>query len=124
MQFKTVPTNPFSGSASQRFNRESLLAELNMRLNVQELLKNIDAQPGLLGAGVVYFNGFDVLIVREFEPLCRIDPVNVIIRAAPKGTVSEAQPSNQNLERQNPQLYSTVNEITGTVLACGAAVLG
>jgi len=104
-------------------NKDRVRSELSNSLDISRLLKEIDSRPGLIGAGVVYFNGFDVLIVREFEPVCQIKPINVIIRAVPKNIVTASQPTNGALELQNQPMYSAVREATSTGIACGAAVL-
>lgn len=98
--------------------------ELSSRLNIPRLLKEIDSKPGLTGAGVIYFDGIDILVIREFEPVCQIKPVNIVIRSAPKGLVSPTQPTTQYLEQQNAPVYNLVRESSSTLLACGAAVLG
>src|SRR5690606_22764950 len=72
----------------------------------------------------IYFDGIDILVIREFEPVCQIKPVNIVIRAASKGLVSPTQPTTQHLEQQNAPVYNLVRESSSTLLACGAAVLG
>jgi hypothetical protein len=97
--------------------------ELDYLMDVEKLLQNIDRKPGLTGAGVIYFNGLDGLVVREFDPLCQSKPINVIIRAAPKGAATAADLTSPKMETENAPLYSAVVEHSSTILSCGAAVL-
>jgi hypothetical protein len=97
---------------------------LAARLDVEKFLKKLDTQSGLSGAGVIYFDGLNVLKVRDFQPGCLRDPVNVIIRAVPRAQVSASQPTNAALEQQNGPMYSAALEATSAAVACGAAVLG
>lgn len=114
----------FSILPGEQFRQEQLRRELESQLDIKRFLKKVDAQPSLIGAKVIYFNGADVLVVREFQPICSIEPITVLIRSVPKHTVSSAEPTNSHLESQNGRVYSALYEATGAAISCGAAVLG
>ena len=102
---------------------KQIRAELDYLMNVDKFLENIDKQPGLYGAGVIYFNGLDGAVIREFQPLCQSRPINIIIRSAPRGATSPASPVTPKMEEENAALYRSVTEHTSTFLSCGAAIL-
>lgn len=105
------------------FLEKQIRAELDYLMNVDKFLEHIDKQPGLYGAGVLYFNGLDGAVIREFQPLCQSRPINIIIRSAPRGATSPASPVTPKMEEENVALYSSVTEHTSTALSCGAAIL-
>lgn len=52
-------------------------------LDLPELYRTIDADPGIVGAGVVHIGSdYQVTVLREFVPLCSIKPKRVILREA------------------------------------------
>lgn len=108
---------------SRPFLEKQIRAELDYLMNVDKFLENIDKQPGLSGAGVLYFNGLDGAVIREFQPLCQSRPINIIIRSAPRGATTSASPVTAKMEEENAALYSSVTEHTSTALSCGAAIL-
>jgi hypothetical protein len=102
---------------------KQIRAELDYLMDVDKFLENIDRQPGLYGAGILYFNGMDGAVIREFQPLCQSRPINIIIRSAPRGATSATSPVTPKMEEENEALYSSVVEHTSTVLSCSAAIL-
>jgi len=107
-----------------KYTTDRLKKELSGRINIDRLLKEIDARPGITGAGVIYFDGLNVATIREFQPICQIKPVHIVIRSVSSGLVSSTQPMTQHLNQQNKPMYSALREAGSMGLACGAAVLG
>ena len=54
-------------------------------IDLHRLFFVIDADPALVGAGVVYIDkDFNVVVLREFQPICRMQPIKVVLREAPR----------------------------------------
>ncbi len=104
------------------FDQRALRNRLSVTLDEQKLFKVIDADPDLIGAGVIFIdNRGTVIILREFEPICSFKPVNVVLREPPRHYTADAYVAEvRDNNRENRLVY----EATGTTLACGAAVLG
>src|SRR5690606_36664263 len=86
------------------------------------LFAAIDADPGIAGAGVVYIDSdFNVVVLREFKPICSIQPKKVLLREAPRYT-SPAQYMNQ--VTNNPRESRVVAESIGMGLSCSGAIIG
>lgn len=104
------------------FAEQQLHRRLNYSLSQERLFRAIDDDPALIGAGVVFIDSRGTVItLREFEPICFIKPVRVILREPPLQIsaleyVSEVK--NNNRESR------LVTEATGAALSCGAAALG
>tara|TARA_R100000322_G_scaffold122605_1_gene79797 strand:+ start:2460 stop:3365 length:906 start_codon:yes stop_codon:yes gene_type:complete len=104
------------------FAQQQLKHRLGALLNQDKLFKAIDSDPALIGAAVVFIDSRGTSVtLREFEPLCFIKPVKVILREPPIGVpaleyVSEVK-ANQRENR-------VVLEAAGAALSCGAMVLG
>lgn len=98
--------------------KETLLSQSE----IQELFVKIDADHVLAGAGVVYITK-DVFAIRlrEFSPICRIKPIHVVIHEIP--TNEKADVYSKKLI-QGTRESKVVGEAVGTVMSCGAAVLG
>ncbi|MGD8940891.1 MAG: hypothetical protein PVJ72_16010 [Gammaproteobacteria bacterium] len=104
------------------FDREqnNLRSRLSYELNQKEFFQRIDAIPELIGAGVIYTNGATAVKLREFQPICYLNPVYVVLKEAP--------PLNKKTELQaelesNPRNSKLVGELVGAGLSCGAAAL-
>ncbi|MDH0301281.1 MULTISPECIES: type III secretion system translocon subunit SctE [unclassified Pseudomonas] len=95
---------------------------LQGRIDQQKLFKAIDADPGIVGAGVVYIDAdYNVMTLREFQPICSIKPKRIILREAPRYTSPEQF---MNQLQTNPREARVVKEAVNTTLSCAGAVLG
>lgn len=53
-------------------------------IDLRKLFAAIDADPAIVGAGVVYLDGqLRAIVLREFQPICSVVPKKVILREAP-----------------------------------------
>ncbi len=53
-------------------------------IDLRKLFAAIDADPAIVGAGVVYLDAqLRVIVLREFQPICSVAPKKVILREAP-----------------------------------------
>lgn len=110
-------SNPL-GSTSQFMARQRMQG----RIDQQKLFKAIDADPGIVGAGVVYIDAdYNVITLREFQPICSIKPKRIILREAPRYTSPEQF---MNQLQTNPREARVVKEAVNTTLSCAGAVLG
>lgn len=106
------------GSASQFVARQRVQGMVNQ----QKLFKAIDADPGIVGAGVVYIDAdYNVIVLREFQPICSVAPKRVILREAPRYTSPEQF---MKQLQTNPREARVVKEAVNTTLSCAGAVLG
>lgn len=106
------------GSPSQFMARQRLQG----RIDQQKLFKAIDADPGIVGAGVVYIDAdYNVMTLREFQPICSIKPKRIILREAPRYTSPEQF---MNQLQTNPREARVVKEAVNTTLSCAGAVVG
>ncbi|MBF8720958.1 NAD synthetase [Pseudomonas guariconensis] len=106
------------GSASQFVARQRVQGMVNQ----QKLFKAIDADPGIVGAGVVYIDAdYNVIVLREFQPICSVAPKRVILREAPRYTSPEQF---MNQLQTNPRESRVVKEAVGTTLSCAGAFIG
>ena len=74
-------------------NRSQFMARqrIESQINLPRLFAVIDADPSIVGAGVVYIDAdFNVITLREFKPICSIKPKRIILREAQK-YISPAQ---------------------------------
>lgn len=111
------------GHRLQTLHQDQLRADLSNELNIPAFLAEIDRRPGLTGAGAIYFDGSDVLVIRTFKPVCQINPIYVVIRSAPRAQVSNIKPTNPSLERENVLMYSVLREASSTGIACAAGII-
>ncbi len=105
-------------------NRSQFMARqrIESQINLPRLFAAIDADPGIVGAGVVYIDAdFNVITLREFKPICSIKPKRIILREAQK-YVSPAQFAQQ--VQDNPRESRLVGEAINTTLSCAGAVIG
>ncbi|WP_460952172.1 NAD synthetase [Pseudomonas marginalis] len=96
---------------------------LTRLLDLPKLYRTIDADPAIVGAGVVHIGSdYQVTVLREFVPLCSIKPKRVILRevAGPMMTADEYAQWVANSPRES-QLW---REAAGMALSCGGAVIG
>lgn len=67
--------------SAHRTTRQHIESSLDLR----RLFFAIDADPALIGAGVVYIDGdFNVVVLREFQAICRVQPIKLVLREAPR----------------------------------------
>ena len=100
---------------------QSLRARLNL-INKDKLFASIDADPELIGAGVVYIDSKGTKVVlREFKPVCFIKPIKVVFREPPRAM---STPEFVSEVKHNKDSSRVVMEALNTGVACGAAVLG
>jgi hypothetical protein len=105
----------FSVARSQTRDRVENAMDLN------KLFRVIDADPAIVGAGVVFIDSdFNVVTLREFQPICSVVVKRVVLREAPRHM--------RELEFHRNLLSSVresklVMEAAGAVLACGGAYL-
>lgn len=107
-----------SNSPSQYLARQ----RIESRINVPRLFAAIDADPGIVGAGVVYIDAdYNVVTLREFNPVCSIQPKRLILREAKK-YIAPAQFAQE--VQSNPRESRLVKEAVGATLSCAGAILG
>ncbi len=106
------------GSNRQQMARQKLLLSLDQ----QKLFRAIDADPGIVGAGVVYIDAqYNVIVLREFQPICSIAPKRIILQEAPPYTSPEQfQTQLQTGARER----KVVGEAINASLTCLSAYLG
>ncbi|WP_426100393.1 NAD synthetase [Pseudomonas sp. PSPC3-3] len=94
---------------------------LENSIDLRKLFAAIDADPAIVGAGVVYLDAqLRMVVLREFQPICSIAPKNVILREAPSyvGRVEFARQL-ANEPRDSQVAFEAVN----MGLACTSAVI-
>lgn len=94
---------------------------LENSIDLRKLFAAIDADPAIVGAGVVYLDAqLRIVVLREFQPICSIAPKNVILREAPSyvGRVEFARQL-ANEPRDSQVAFEAVN----MGLACTSAVI-
>lgn len=105
----------FSVARSQTRDRVENTIDLN------KLFRVIDADPAIVGAGVVFIDSdFNVVTLREFQPICSVAVKRVILREAPR--YMGAQEFVRTLE-SNSRESEMVKESIVTGVACVGAVL-
>ena len=90
-------------------------------IDLQKLFAAIDADPAIVGAGVVYLDAqLRAIVLREFQPICSVAPKKVILREAPSyvGRVEFARRL-ANEPRESQVAFEAVN----AALACTSAVI-
>ena len=106
------------------FNRSQFMARqrIESQINLPRLFAAIDADPAIVGAGVVYIDAeFNVVTLREFQPICSIAPKRLILREAQK-YIAPTQFAQQ--VQDNPRESRLVGEAVNTTLSCAGAVIG
>ncbi|WP_055128701.1 hypothetical protein [Pseudomonas mediterranea] len=94
---------------------------IESQINLPRLFAAIDADPGIVGAGVVYIDAeFNVVTLREFKPICSIKPKRIILREAQKYITPE-QFAQQ--VQSNPRESRLVMEAVNTTLSCAGALI-
>ncbi|MBF6028029.1 NAD synthetase [Pseudomonas sp. P115] len=115
--------NPLA-SIGMDSNRSQFMARqrIESQINLPRLFAAIDADPAIVGAGVVYIDAnFNVVTLREFQPICSIAPKRLILREAQK-YIAPTQFAQQ--VQDNPRESRLVGEAVNTTLSCAGAVIG
>ncbi|SEA50628.1 NAD synthetase [Alkalimonas amylolytica] len=103
------------------YNEQNLRRRLSHLINQDRLFRAIDDDISLVGAGVMFIDSRGTAVtLREFEPLCFIKPVNIVLREPPIGLSASTYISEV---KNNPRESRIVSEAAGAVLSCGAAAL-
>ena len=91
-------------------------------IDLRRLFAVIDADPAIVGAGVVYLDAqLRPVTLREFQPICSVLPKRVILREMP---TSMARLDFVRRLEQEPRESRLVVEAINASLSCGAAVVG
>lgn len=92
-------------------------------LDLPKLYRTIDADPAIVGAGVVHIGSdYQVTVLREFVPLCSINPKRVILREVAGQTMTADEYA--EWVASSPRESQLWREAVGMTLACGGAVIG
>lgn len=112
----TALISPFN-TPSQFLARE----RIETSINLPRLFAAIDADPGIVGAGVVYIDSdFNVITLREFRPICSVSVKRVILKETrPKTSPDQFIKKIQS----DPRESHVVFEATNAALSCTGAVL-
>jgi len=106
------------------FKQKQLKTKLNFFLDQKKLFEEIDKDIQLSGAGVIYIDeSFTVVTLREFKPICRLNPVNIILREPPKHINKSDFTNELRHSSVNPRESRFVSEVAGTVFACTGAII-
>lgn len=90
-------------------------------IDLRRLFAAIDADPALIGAGVVYIDAeFAVVTLREFQAVCRVQPIKVVLREAPRAV--GAVEFKRMLEHE-PRESELVAEAVNATFTCAGALL-
>ena len=103
--------------SAHRTTRQRIESSIDLR----RLFAAIDADPALVGAGVVYIDAdFTVVTLREFQAVCRVQPIKVVLREAPRAV--GAVEFKRMLEHE-PRESEWVAEASKTTVTCAGALL-
>ncbi|TFY90695.1 NAD synthetase [Pseudomonas nabeulensis] len=103
--------------SAHRTTRQRIEGSIDLR----RLFTAIDADPALIGAGVVYIDeDFNAVTLREFQAVCRVQPIKVVLREAPRAV--GAVEFKRMLEHE-PRESEWVAEALKTAVTCGGALL-
>lgn len=95
---------------------------LTSLLDLPKLYQTIDADPAIVGAGVVHVGSdYQVTVLREFVPLCSIRPKRVILREV-AGRIASADEYAEQVA-SSPRESLLWREASGMALSCGGAVM-
>ena len=103
--------------SAHRTTRQRIESSLDLR----RLFFAIDADPALIGAGVVYIDGeFNVVVLREFQAICIVRPIKGVLREAPRyvGPVEF-----KRMLEHEPRESEWMSEALITAVTCTGALL-
>lgn len=92
-------------------------------IDLRQLLRVIDADPAVVGAGVVYIDSdFNVVTLREFQPICSVAVKRVILREAPRDMgaqefVRELGTNPRESQMVNHAVITQIKDMLGAGLA-------
>ncbi len=96
---------------------------LTRLLDLPKLYQTIDADPAIVGAGVVHIGSdYQVTVLREFVPLCSIRPKRVILREV-AGQLMAAD-EYAELAANSPRESQLWKEASGMAFSCAGAAIG
>ena len=103
--------------SAHRTTRQRIEGSIDLR----RLFSAIDADPALIGAGVGYIDeDFNVLKLREFQAVCRVQPITVVLREAPRAV---GPVEFKRMLEHEPRESRLVAEAAKTAITCAGAVL-
>lgn len=101
-------------------------------IDLRKLFAAIDADPAIVGAGVVYLDAqLRAIVLREFQPICSVVPKKVILREAPsyvgrvefaRRLVNEPREADVTFEAMNAGFACASAVISWFVILGGAAL--
>lgn len=103
--------------SAHRTTRQRIESSIDLR----KLFFAIDSDPALIGAGVVYIDDmFNVVVLREFQAICSVQPIKIVLREAPKyvGPVEF-----KRMLEHEPRESRLVAEALNTAITCAGALL-
>ena len=103
--------------SAHRTTRQRIEGSIDLR----RLFSVIDSDPALIGAGVVYIDEvFNVVVLREFQAICSVQPIKVVLREAPRhvGPVEF-----KRMLEHEPRESRLVAEAVNTAVTCAGALL-
>lgn len=107
------------------FDEQQLKRRLAVEIDQKALFKKIDDIFHLTGAGVIYIDSNSTVVeLRKFEPVCQISPIKVVLREPPRQMSQQEFASHLKGSQSDIRESKLVDEVSGSVLSCGAAVLG
>ncbi|WP_044834870.1 hypothetical protein [Thalassomonas actiniarum] len=107
------------------YNERLLKDKLALQIDQNKLFKEIDSIHELHGAAVIYIDSaLNIVELRPFNPVCRVNPVKVVLREPPKDMSQVQFSSHLKYSQGNVRESELIKEVAGTVLSCGAAFLG
>ncbi|UCX06421.1 hypothetical protein [Shewanella glacialimarina] len=125
MGIAMVNGKPVFKTALQSFEEQQLRDRINTQIDLEKLFKHIDDIYGLAGAGVVFVDSnFTIIELRKFEPVCQINPIKIVLREPPRMLNQAEFASHLRGSQGNVRESKLVSEIAGSVLSCGAAIIG
>ena len=103
--------------SAHRNTRQRIESSIDLR----RLFSAIDADPALIGAGVVYIDeDFNVLTLREFQAVCGVQVKKVVLREAPRAV---GPVEFKRMLEHEPRESRWVAEATKTTVTCAGALL-
>jgi hypothetical protein len=119
----TPVTSPLAAiGMDSNFSQFMARQRIESQINLPRLFAAIDADPAIVGAGVVYIDAdFNVVVLREFRPICSIAPKRVILREA-KPYLAPQQFIEQ--VKNSPRESRLGTEVANAGLSCLSAYIG
>lgn len=94
---------------------------IESRLDLRRLFGVIDSDPALIGAGVVFIDeAFNVVVLREFQAICSVRPIKLVLREAPR---SVGPVEFKRMLEHEPRDSQLMGEALNTAVTCAGAIL-